>query len=145
MQQSSSILAKRLKSKSTKSIESIVVRAKSIVSSKGRRVDEVDRVDCWPSQVDRIHSTRSTAGYIIRSTIFTNSDHRARMDQLLNKLNRYGFLPQLLQLCSKKMTAMANDSLFMAIITNQQHVLRSFLPRVTAIIYELGPTDANCL
>src|SRR5688572_17769914 len=63
MQQLSAILAKRLPSNSTKSIESIVVPAKSSESSKGRRVDEVDRVDRRSSQVDRIHSTRSTAGY----------------------------------------------------------------------------------
>src|SRR5688572_33285658 len=74
MQQLSAILAKRLPSNSTKSIESIVVRAKSSESSKGRRVDEVDRVDRRPSQVDRMHWTRSTAGYSALDNIW----HRER-------------------------------------------------------------------
>ena len=79
----------------------------------------------------------------------TQARDRAKIDKLLDRLKRNGFLPPNAP-AAEQLAVAADDSLFRAIISYQSHVLRSFLPesrshgynlRTRAHEYKLSPKD----
>ena len=80
---------------------------------------------------------------------FTQARDRAKIEKLLDRLKRNGFLPPNAP-AAEQLAVAADDSLFRAIISDQSHVLRRFLPesrshsynlRTRAHEYKLPPKD----
>ena len=69
---------------------------------------------------------------------YTNAGDRARIEQLLQRMKRSGFLPPTAP-GAEQLAAAADESLFRAIIQNQGHVLRRFLPEPRRNSYNLRP------
>ena len=92
-----------------------------------------------PSAIQQVARMTTVATLMYASPAcwgYTQASDRARMEQLLNKLKRYGFLPSTAPTV-QQMAATADDSLFRAVITNESHVLRSFLPESRSHSYNL--------
>src|SRR6218665_2152227 len=77
---------------------------------------------------------------------FTSARDRDRMELLINKLKRSGFL----QMSAPSFSTLANEAdqrLFRAVTQDPNHVLRKFLPKagVQAIINALGSMGSSSL
>jgi len=92
-----------------------------------------------PSAIQQVARMTTVATLMYASPAwwgYTQASDRARMEQLVNKLKRCGFLPTTAPTV-QQMAAKADDSLFRAVITNESHVLRSFLPESRSHSYNL--------
>jgi len=74
---------------------------------------------------------------------FTSAEERARLESLIARLRRGGYLPQDFP-TSEELAGTADHQLFKSMITNLHHVLRRYFPEKKPSGYNLRPRVHNC-
>jgi len=69
---------------------------------------------------------------------YTSANDRARIDRLINRLRRGGYLPTD-HPCFEELANKADQRLFKAISTNKNHVLAKYLPEIKTTGHNLRP------
>src|SRR3984885_5619587 len=73
---------------------------------------------------------------------FTNAEQRARINSIIRKLSRFGYLPSD-QPTFEVLNSNADRSLFAAALRNPGHVLHNLLPPIKITKYSLRPRPHN--
>jgi len=73
-----------------------------------------------------------------QSKLIRITNDRARIDQLLRKLKRFGFLPEAAP-DAETLAREADDRLFKSILLDPNHVLRKHFPETRPTNYNLRP------
>src|SRR6218665_2427489 len=74
---------------------------------------------------------------------FTSAEERPRLERLIARLRRGGYLPQDVP-TFEELAGTADHQLFKSIITNPHHVLRRYFPEKKPSGYNLRPRVHNC-